>query len=74
MVLFTKRSKCVPIIWAYNQFRGKQECLIIPHGKTCGFPLNNKTYEVDLLIGMSFAFRKELSIPYSSQLISKVMA
>ena len=28
------------------------------HGKTCGFPLNDKTYEVDLLIGMSFAFRK----------------
>ena len=28
------------------------------HGKTCGFPLNGKTYEVDLLIGMSFAFRK----------------
>ena len=30
------------------------------HGKTCGFPLNGKTYEVDLLIGMSFAFRKNL--------------
>lgn len=28
------------------------------HGKTCGFPLNGKTYELDLLIGMSFAFRK----------------
>lgn len=28
------------------------------HGKTCGFPLNGKTYEVDLLIGMSFAFRR----------------
>lgn len=28
------------------------------HGRTCGFPLNNKTYEVDLLIGMSMAFRK----------------
>lgn len=27
------------------------------HGKTCGFPLNNKIHEVDLLIGMSFAFR-----------------
>jgi GT2 family glycosyltransferase len=38
------------------------------HGKTCGFPLNNKTYEVDLLIGMSFAFRKELfnSIQFST--------
>ncbi|HSD09228.1 glycosyltransferase family A protein, partial [Flavobacterium sp.] len=23
------------------------------HGRTCGFPLSNKTYEVDLLIGMS---------------------
>jgi GT2 family glycosyltransferase len=30
------------------------------HGKTCGFPLNGKTYEVDLLIGMSFAFRKNV--------------
>jgi len=30
------------------------------HGKTCGFPLNDKTYEVDLLIGMSFAFRKKV--------------
>ncbi|HLF51241.1 glycosyltransferase family 2 protein [Flavobacterium sp.] len=28
------------------------------HGRTCGFPLNNKTYEVDLLIGMSFSFRR----------------
>ncbi|MBC5841416.1 MAG: glycosyltransferase [Flavobacteriaceae bacterium] len=28
------------------------------HGKTCGFPLNGKSYEVDLLIGMSMAFRK----------------
>jgi GT2 family glycosyltransferase len=28
------------------------------HGKTCGFPLNGKTHEVDLLIGMSFSFRK----------------
>lgn len=38
------------------------------HGKTCGFPLNGKTYEVDLLIGMSFAFRKEVlnSIQFSS--------
>jgi glycosyltransferase involved in cell wall biosynthesis len=37
------------------------------HGKTCGFPLNNKTYEVDLLIGMSFAFRKAVfnSIQFS---------
>lgn len=30
------------------------------HGKTCGFPLNTKTYEVDMLIGMSFSFRKEV--------------
>jgi GT2 family glycosyltransferase len=30
------------------------------HGKTYGFPLNGKTYEVDLLIGMSFAFRKKV--------------
>lgn len=38
------------------------------HGKTCGFPLNDKTYEVDLLIGMSFAFRKKVvdSIRFSS--------
>ncbi len=37
------------------------------HGKTCGFPLNGKTYEVDLLIGMSFAFRKKVvdSIQFS---------
>ncbi|WP_369769504.1 glycosyltransferase family 2 protein [Flavobacterium sp. WC2416] len=38
------------------------------HGKTCGFPLNGKTYEVDLLIGMSFAFRKKVfdSIRFST--------
>lgn len=30
------------------------------HGKTCGFPLNGKTYEVDVLIGMSFAFRRKV--------------
>jgi GT2 family glycosyltransferase len=28
------------------------------HGKTCGFPLTDKIYEVDLLVGLSFAFRK----------------
>lgn len=28
------------------------------HGKTCGYPLTGKFYEVDLLIGMSMAFRK----------------
>lgn len=38
------------------------------HGRTCGFPLNGKTYEVDLLIGMSFAFRRRVvdSILFSS--------
>ena len=30
------------------------------HGKTCGFPLTGRIYEVDLLIGMSFAFRKRV--------------
>jgi len=30
------------------------------HGKTCGFPLDGKTHEVDLLMGMSFAFRKKV--------------
>lgn len=30
------------------------------HGRNCGFPLNGKIYEVDLLIGMSFSFRKEV--------------
>jgi GT2 family glycosyltransferase len=30
------------------------------HGKTCGFPINGKIYEVDLLIGMSFSFRKKV--------------
>jgi GT2 family glycosyltransferase len=30
------------------------------HGRTCGFPLNDKIYEVDLLIGMSFSFRKKI--------------
>ncbi|WP_016989004.1 glycosyltransferase family 2 protein [Flavobacterium sp. ACAM 123] len=38
------------------------------HGRTCGFPLNGKTYEVDLLVGMSFAFRKKVfdSIQFSN--------
>ncbi len=37
------------------------------HGRTCGFPLTDKIYEVDLLIGMSFSFRKEVfdSIKFS---------
>lgn len=30
------------------------------HGRTCGFPLTGKIYECDLLIGMSFAFKKEV--------------
>lgn len=30
------------------------------HGKTMGYPLTGKTYEVDLLIGMSMAFRKKV--------------
>jgi len=28
------------------------------HGKTCGFPMTGKIYDVDLLIGMSMSFRK----------------
>ncbi len=28
------------------------------HGRTCGYPLDGKNYEVDLLIGMSMSFRK----------------
>ncbi|WP_264566729.1 glycosyltransferase family 2 protein [Flavobacterium sp. N3904] len=38
------------------------------HGRTCGFPLNGKTYEVDLLIGMSMAFKKNVvdKIQFSS--------
>ncbi len=37
------------------------------NGRTCGFPLNDKVYEVDLLIGMSFSFRKKVfdSIKFS---------
>jgi GT2 family glycosyltransferase len=34
---------------------------VYSHGRTCGFPLNDKTYEVDLLIGMSMAFRKTVT-------------
>jgi GT2 family glycosyltransferase len=30
------------------------------HGRTCGFPMTGKTYEVDLLIGMSMSFRKSV--------------
>lgn len=28
------------------------------HGRTCGFPMTGKIYEVDLLIGMSMSFRR----------------
>ena len=30
------------------------------HGKTCSYPLNQKVYPVDLLVGMSMNFRKSL--------------
>ena len=30
------------------------------HGRTSGFPITGKTYEVDLLIGMSMSFRKKV--------------
>jgi GT2 family glycosyltransferase len=30
------------------------------HGRTSGFPMTGKTYEVDLLIGMSMSFRKNV--------------
>jgi GT2 family glycosyltransferase len=30
------------------------------HGKTCGFPMNGKIHEVDLLVGMSFSFKKKV--------------
>lgn len=30
------------------------------HGRTCGFPMTGKIYEVDLLIGMSMSFRKKV--------------
>jgi GT2 family glycosyltransferase len=37
------------------------------HGRTCGFPLTDKIYEVDLLIGMSFSFKRKVfeSIQFS---------
>ena len=34
------------------------------HGRTCGFPLNGKIYEVDLLIGMSFSFKRIVTDNY----------
>lgn len=30
------------------------------HGRTCGFPLDGQVYEVDLLVGMSFSFKKAI--------------
>lgn len=38
------------------------------HGRTCSYPLTGKTYEVDLLIGMSMSFRREVvnSIRFST--------
>jgi glycosyltransferase involved in cell wall biosynthesis len=38
------------------------------HGRTCGYPLNGKCYQVDLLIGMSMSFRKTVvdSIKFST--------
>jgi len=30
------------------------------HGRSCGLPMDDKIYEVDLLIGMSFSFRKKV--------------
>lgn len=30
------------------------------HGRTYGYPLTNKYYEVDLLVGMSFSFKREV--------------
>jgi GT2 family glycosyltransferase len=30
------------------------------NGRTCGFPLDGNIYEVDLLIGMSFSFRRKV--------------
>jgi GT2 family glycosyltransferase len=41
-----------------NQFPG-----IMPkfsNGRTCGYPLTGKIYEVDLLVGMSFSFKREV--------------
>lgn len=39
-----------------NQLPGRMPSF--SHGRTCGFPLNGATYEVDLLIGLSFNFRR----------------
>lgn len=39
-----------------NLYPGKMPSF--SHGRTYSYPLNNKIYEVDLLVGMSFSFRK----------------
>jgi GT2 family glycosyltransferase len=39
---------------------GPSRMPLFSHGRTCGFPLAGKTYEVDLLIGMSMAFRAKV--------------
>jgi glycosyltransferase involved in cell wall biosynthesis len=39
---------------------GPSRMPLFSHGRTCGFPLVDKTYEVDLLIGMSMAFRTKI--------------
>jgi GT2 family glycosyltransferase len=38
------------------------------HGRTCGYPLDDNNYEVDLLVGMSMSFRKYVtdSISFST--------
>jgi GT2 family glycosyltransferase len=33
---------------------------VFSHGKTCSYPLNQKVYPVDLLVGMAMNFRKSL--------------
>ncbi|WP_309477261.1 glycosyltransferase family 2 protein [Tenacibaculum aquimarinum] len=43
------------------------------NGRTYSYPLNGKTYEVDLLIGMSFSFRKKYLIKLISQHTLRVM-
>lgn len=56
-----------------NYFKLQSDCMpgIMPefaHGRTCGYPLDGKNYEVDLLIGMSMSFRKVVidSIKFST--------
>ena len=33
---------------------------LFSHGRSCSFPLDGQTYEVDLLIGMSMSFRRDV--------------